>query len=119
MVTSLTGAVDVQHRTSHVVIANLKCPFSVIGHVAIGAGHSRSCMNTLAPHFKLRVLNLEDLGSGTFVYPIVVPILFGLVPRIENDIELAKVAGSNTFACPAPENCRGFSRSALHKNPKW
>jgi len=57
---SLAGVVDIQHRASHPVAADLHCALALVGHVAIGAGNPALRVDALAPEFKLGVLRFVN-----------------------------------------------------------
>ena len=70
MMALLAGAGFIQERAAHPVIGNLQRAFALIGHVTIRAGHAAAGVNALVPHFKLRMLRLEDRRAGFFMLVI-------------------------------------------------
>ena len=70
LVAGLAGAIDVEQRAAHVVVADLQRALALVGHVAIGAGHARARVDALVPHLELRVLRLEHRRAGVGVRPV-------------------------------------------------
>ena len=70
LVTGLAGAVDIQQRTAHVMVADLERALAFVGHVTIGAGHAGSRVDALVPHFKFRMLRFEHRRAGVRVRPV-------------------------------------------------
>ena len=68
--TRLASTIDVQKRRADVVVTYFQCTFSLEGHVAIGTNHTGTRMNSLVPHFKLRVLRLQHWRAGFGVVPV-------------------------------------------------
>jgi len=71
-VAGLTGAIDVQHRASDVMIADLESALPLVRHVTIRARHAGPGMYSLVPHFEFRVLGLERRRSRLRMHPILV-----------------------------------------------
>ena len=70
VMTSLACAVDVEHRTAHMMIADLHAALALIGHVAIGARHARSSVHALVVHLELGMLRLQGVRARFLVDPI-------------------------------------------------
>jgi hypothetical protein len=69
-VTGLTGMVDVEQGTAHVVIADLGSSYAHVGHVAIRTCDPRARMNALVPQLELGVLGFEDRRTSLGMHPV-------------------------------------------------
>ena len=68
--TGLTGVVDIQEWAAHMMVADLEGAFALVGHVTIGASHTGSGVNALAPSLKLRMLRFQSGGARVGMNPI-------------------------------------------------
>ena len=118
LVAGLAGAVDVEQRALHVMVADLHRAGALVRHVAVGAGHARPRVDALVPHLELGVLGLEHRRAGLGVRPVLEAVLLvvgedlvglqALVPRIGEtllgalevvlDVALAADVGAHLLA---------------------
>ena len=72
----LAASVDVEQRTSHVVVADLHCTDALIWHVTVGAGHTGARVDSLVVHLELGMLRLQRGSAAYRVRPVLVPVYF-------------------------------------------
>jgi len=70
MMASQAAGIDgclVAHRAGDVVVADLGCAFTGVGHVAVGAGHAIGGVDALAPGLEIGMLSLQHRRAGVGV----------------------------------------------------